>query len=267
MLEPAAAAQINGDADDKGDAGDCESHVVSGGELVDVVLAEGGEVHARNVCTGHGGLEGLESGRIGEGAAEVLVGEGGDVGLIDEAGLCQMAVGQCGGCCGSEHGADVYGHVEEAECGVALGGVLGVVVEIADQDLQVALEQAGTHRYEQQGADHQCKGQAAARKGVGRNGQAQVADEHYADAGDYTFAETDLVCKPAAYYRHKVNCREEDCIELACGSGGEAELSLQEEQEDGQHGVVAKALACICKGEGEEAFGLSFKHVGCRLII
>ena len=49
----------------------------------------------------------------------------------------------------SEEGADVDGHVEEGEAGVAFLGVFRVVVEVTDHDLEVALEEAGTETDQQ----------------------------------------------------------------------------------------------------------------------
>ena len=261
VLEPAAAAEIDGYRDDKRDARHGEAEVVGGRKVIDVVLAEGSEVHRSNLLTRHRGLERLKQRRVGERPAEILVGEGRNVGLVDEAGALEVAVGQRSSCRGGEHRADVDGHIEKAEGAVALGGVLRVVVEIAHEDLQVALEQAGAESNQQEGAYHQRQGKPAACEDVGRHGKAQVACEHNADACHDAFAETYLVGEPSAHDGHKVDGREEDRVELARRGSGEAEFCLQEQQEDGQHRVVAEAFAGIGQSEGKQPFRLSFKHI------
>ena len=144
-----------------------------------------------------------------------------------------MAVGQGGSCRGGEHRADVDGHIEEAEGGITLGRIFRVIVQIAHEHLQVAFEEARTHGDQQQGAYHQGEGEAAAGECVRRYGEAQVAGEHHAYACDDALAETDLVCQPAADYRHKIDCSEENCVKLTGSSCGKTEFGLQEEQEDG----------------------------------
>ena len=193
----------------------------------------------------------------GDGAVQELVREGGDVGLVDEAGLAQELVrdGRRGG--RSEHRADVDGHIEQREGGIALGGILRVVVEIAHQHLQVALEQARADGDQRQGADHQHDAEGVGRS---RDGQAHVAGEHDGDTGHDALAVADLVGQHAAHDGHEVHRREENRVNLAGGCSVPAELRLEEEHEDGQHRVVAEALAGIGQCEGEESFGLSFEH-------
>ncbi len=130
-----------------------------------------------------------------------------------------MPVGEGGGGGGSEHRADVDGHVEEAESGIALGGVLGVVVEITHEHLQVALEQTCSYGDQQQGPDHQGEGESAGGEGVGRDGEAEISEEHHAYARDDALSEADLVGEPAADYGHEIDCCQENGIELAgrCG--------------------------------------------------
>ena len=130
--------------------------------------------------------------------------EGGDVGLVDEAGLAQEAVGDGGSGGRGEHGADVDGHIEQREGGIALRGILRVVIEVAHQDLEVTLEQAGADGNKGEGADHQGD---AERVGGGRDGEAQVTGEHHRDTGHDALAVADLVGEPAADHRHEVNSR------------------------------------------------------------
>ena len=152
--------------------------------------------------------------------------QGGDVGLVDQAGLGQVAVGQGRGGRRSEHGADVDGHVEEAESGIALGGILRVVIEIAGHHLEVALEQTRADGDEQQGADHQGERQPAVGEGIRGDREEKIAEEHNGYAGDDTLAESDLVGKPSAEDRHEIDGSQENGVELAGRSSREAELRL-----------------------------------------
>ena len=247
VLEPVAAEEVDGDGDDQRHAGHGEAHVVGRGQVLDVVGAEDRRIHGRHGGVGHHGLQLVETGGVvrADGAVEQLVRQGGDVGLVDEAGLAEEAVGDGRRGGRGEHRADVDRHVEQAERRIALGGIFRIVIQVAHHHLEVALEQARAHADEEQGADHQGHAQAV---GGRRDGEGEVADEHHADAGDHALAETDLVGEPAADNGHEVDEGEENRVELAGGCLLPAELGLEEQHEDGQHGVVTKTLAGV--GEG-----------------
>ena len=230
MLEPAARSHIDGDGDNQRHAGHGKAHVVGRGEVLDVVVREVGEVHAGDA--GHLPHELLQLRGVvsRDGAVEELVCQRGDVGLVDEAGLGEEAVGDgCGGS-GGKHGADVDGHVEEAEGAVAFRRVLRVVVEVTDEHLQVAFEQARTYGDEEQGTQHQRQTETVGSRG---DGEADVARKHDADAGDDALAVAVLVGQDAAYDGHEIDQRQEDGVNLTgCGSL-ETELGLEEQHEDG----------------------------------
>lgn len=204
---------------------------------------------------------------IGHIATENLMGEGWDVGLVDKTALAQPEVDEIGSGCWGEHRAEVDGHVEEAECGVTSCRVLRIVVEVAYHYLEVALEEAGTQGDEHQGKHHEGEGEATALEGADRNGEAGIAEEHHGYTSDYTFAIANLVGKDTADDRHEIDGCQEDSIELSGGSGREAKLSLQIEQEDGQHGVVAKAFASVGERQSIQTFWLSFEHKFFYLLI
>lgn len=204
---------------------------------------------------------------IGHIATENLVCESRDVGFVDETALAQPEVHEIGCGCWGEHRAEVDGHVEEAERGVASGGILRIVVEVANHYLEVALEQTRTEGYEHQGKHHEGERHAATLKRADRHGETYVAEEHHGHTGDYTFAVANLVGEDAADNRHEIDGSQEDSIELSGGSGREAKLSLQVEQEDGQHGVVAKAFAGVGERQSIQTFWLSFKHKFFYLLI
>ena len=184
--------------------------------------------------------------------------QGRDVGVVKQAAFLQEEVGDALGHRGGEHGADVDGHVEQAERGVTLRRVLRVVVEVAHHDLQVALEQARADGYQRQCAKHQ---HLACDAGFRGDGQAQVACKHHADAQRDTLAEPYLVGKDAAEQGHEIHGSEENGINLRGNRRAEAELRLDEQQEDGEHGVVTETLARVGKRQGVEPLRLSFKHI------
>ena len=266
MLEPAAAGEVDEDGDNEGYAGHGEAHVVGRRQVLDVVGAEGSGIHGRHGGIGHLGLEFGQTGDVvcGDTAVQRLVCEGGDGGLVDEAGLAHEAVGDGGGSRRCEHGADVDGHVEQREGAVTLGAVLGVVVEVAHQHLQVALEQAGTHGNHEEGAQHERDAHGV---GSGGDGKGQVTGEHDADTGDDTLAVTNLVGQDTAHDGHEVHEGQEDGVDLAGYGLVPAKLGLEEQHEDGEHGIVAKTLTGIGKGQCKEALRLSFKHNGLLLFV
>ena len=136
---------------------------------------EGEAGHAKGVVVG-----------VGHGGAEVLLGVVHD---LD------------GGRRGKE-GADVDGHVEDGECGVALAFQLGVVVEVTDHDLQVALEEAGAYADHEQGGEHEHHGGDAV---SGGDGEHEVAQEHDDDARSDALAVADAVGQGAAHKRQEID--------------------------------------------------------------
>ncbi len=181
-------------------------------------------------------------------AFQRLVGQLRDGGLVNEAGLAQETIGDGRGCRGGEHGADVDGHVEQRESAVSLGGVFRVVVQVAYKHLQVALEQARTHGNQEQGPQHEGDAQGI---GAGGNGQGQIPGEHDADTGDHALAVANFIGQDTAHDGHEINEGQENGIHLAGQGLAPAELGLEEEHENGQHGVVAKALTGVGECQGE----------------
>ena len=51
-----------------------------------------------------------------------------------------MRVVESLGHCGCEHGTYVDGHIEKAECGITLIGILGIIIKVAHQYLEVTFE-------------------------------------------------------------------------------------------------------------------------------
>ena len=228
--------------------------------MLDVVAAESGRIHGSHGSVRHQSLELGEAGSVvgGDGAVQGLVRQGGDGSLIDKAGLAQEAVGDGGGGRRGEHGADVDGHVEQAEGAVSFGRILGVVVQITYQHLQVALEQARTHGNHEQGTQHERNAHGV---GACRDGKGQVTGEHDTDTRHDALAVADLVGQDTAYDRHEINQGQENGVHLAGNSLVPAKLGLEEQHEDGQHGVVAEALTGIGQGKGKQPFRLILEHI------
>ena len=75
------------------------------------------------------------------------------------------------------------------------------------------------------------------------------------------FAISDLVGKDTSEERHKVNAGKEDRVDLSGYCSAETELRLKEEEEDGQHRVIAEALTGVGERKGKESFWLTFEHI------
>ena len=92
-----------------------------------------------------------------------------------------------------------------------------------------------------------CDGSATAAE---RYGQQQIAQEHDKDTrGDHT-AESPAVGGDTTDDRQEIDEHQERGIDGGCGSCGKAEVGLQEEREDGEHGVITKAFARVGKCQG-----------------
>ena len=156
-----------------------------------------------------------------------------------------------------EEGADVDGHVEDGESRVALALQLGVVVEVAHHHLQIAFKEARADAHHEQGGKHEHHGGHAV---ACRDGEHEVAQKHHDDARRHAFAVADAVGQRAAHEGQKIDQGQEASIDGAGRAFRPAEVGFQEEREDGQHGVIAEALAGVGEGQGKQSFGLSFKH-------
>ena len=142
----------------------------------------------------------------------------------------------------SEEGSDVDGHIEDRETIVALGSVAGIVIELTDHHLQVALEERRADRDQQQSGGHHRNGGHAI---ASRYGEQQIADEHDEDTKRHTAAEADLVCHGTTNDRQEIDEHEERRVDRTGQALAPSEVCLQEEHEDGQHRVVAKTLSCV----------------------
>ncbi|OPZ81938.1 MAG: hypothetical protein BWY77_00413 [bacterium ADurb.Bin431] len=225
-------------------------------ELVDVSLgkvAQGRE--------GDAGILGLGDGEIVAGvlefAIEELVGEGRDMGVIEEGFFSQDPVADHLGGGGGQHGADIDAHVKDAEGAVALGGVLGRFIHLAHQSLEVALEEPGAEGNNRQGGDDQTETLVHGRWDC----QHHIADEHHYQAYTDGLAETQHpVGDDAAQKGEEVDEEHKDAVDLAGRGGVHAIFGLQKEDEDGHHGVKTETLTHVGKKGNQQTLGVSLEH-------
>lgn len=95
---------------------------------------------------------------------------------------------------------------------------------------------------------------------AGMDGKEQVPKEHHEYAESYAASIADFVGNSAANDGQEINKHEECCIHGSGNSFAPSEVCLQEEYEDSQHRVVAKALASVGKCKCIKTFWLVFKH-------
>ncbi len=238
------------------DAGDAEAEMVGLAQGVDVVLGEGAQGVERDgrVLGPGNGQVGFDVGQL---ALEELVGHGRDAGVVKVAGLAQYPVGNGLRGRGREHGPDVDAHVEDVEGPVPQGGILGVVVKVPDQGLQVALEEPCAQGDDGQGGDDQPEA------GLHPRGQGQhgVADEHHDHAdGDGPAVAEVAVGQETAEKREDVDADHEGRIHEAGRRRRHAVFGLHEQDEQAYHGVEAEAFAHVGEEGYEQSLGMLFEH-------
>ena len=190
-------------------------------------------------------LLGADGARDGEGEGGEFVaavdegaqGEGHADGGRGEAGVVAVVLAQPAGQQGRGEGADVDGHVEQLEAGVAPDVI--VVVEAADDGRQVRLDEAGAHGH-----------QHDPRPGEGGrgNGQADVA-RHDDDAaveggqpGPDDAVGEDAPGNGQEVDGHPVERDDDLSAGLAQAQAAAGHRVGDEVQQDGAHAVVGEAL-------------------------
>ena len=237
--------------------GHAEGVVEARVEGVEVALGEGTHV-------GRGAVEAHLGGQFAEAAvnhlgshraAQILVAEGRKVRVVEVALRAQPPVADAHGRKGGDHGADVDEHVENLEARIAQLGVLLVVVELAHQCLEVALEEAVAEGDNHQGADdHRFRGD-------GGYHQHGVTQRHDHDAGDNRpLVVAQAVGDESAHQSEDVNRGVEERIDFSGLLTVDAEFRHEEERQDGHHRVEAEAFAGVGQRGGNQAFGLIFEH-------
>ena len=157
-----------------------------------------------------------------------------------------------------KHRTDIDGHIEQAECRVSSALIARIVVEIADEHLQISLEKARAERHSCQAGIH---GPFSRRTGWRRHSKSQITQEHHNHSDYHTLAVADLVGDPAAYKGCEINYCQKDGINLSGLSLVPSELGLHEQGKDGKHGIIAETLASVGQCQRIKALGLSFEHI------
>ena len=109
-------------------------------------------------------------------SVKYLMGNGRHTAVVNKTVLAHHPIGHSRSRRRCEHRADVYGHIENGERGIALAAVTRVVIKVSHHYLQVSLEKAGTHCNERQRSYHAPKADTV---GLGRNCKEEVANKHY----------------------------------------------------------------------------------------
>ena len=270
-----------GQEDDQGD-GHCQHR------------SDEGEVHT---LVEHGDVVGAESGRVGEvvtalkhalhrlrellgllTVGEELVAEAGHIGIIDQVVGFEPPFAEERGDERGKEAADVDEDVEDLETGVAailglsesLGALLGglslkLVVQFADDSLEVAFEQTVTEGNEQQGHtgdDEDGRPASATVKDSTFGRLAEQGDSHHHIADSHN-DETPLdglvvvlgsVGDDTTHQTQHIDAEVEDGVDDAGGAVGQTELGDEEEQQHGVHNIVAEALAHIAQSGGNQPF-------------
>ena len=245
--------------DEHGEDGHAECIVESGVECFEVVLGKGGHVGRSTVEAYLGGQFGKTSFYHFGGHRSVveLVAQGGQVGVVGEALCAQPPVAYSHGCHRGEHAADVDEHVEDLETGVAQFSVFLVVVELADECLQVALEQSVTECDDHQGADDN------GFRADGWDGQNDVSQGHDQDTGgDGAFVVASAVGDQTSHHGQNIDRCIEERINFSGAFPVDAEFRHKEKGQDRHHGVKSETFAHVRQRGGDKAFGLS-SHKWC----
>ena len=155
-----------------------------------------------------------------------------------------------------EESSDIDEHVENGESDVAVTAVLGIIVKIADQGLQVTFEAPCPYRNQGQGGEHD---ELARHVGFGGHRQQQVTAEHDDETDQDGLSITQyLVGDDTAQEGEEVNSGKEYAVNhTGCGAR-QAEFRLHEQGQDGKHGVIAEAFTHVGQRKDDESFGVSF---------
>ena len=154
---------------------------------------------------------------------------------------------------GSEHGADIDGHVVQRESRIAPRAILAI--QLAHQRAGIALEQPGAQHDD---AQPQHEGAAAA-----RNGEDHVSqrDQHSAPEHGGLRAQQP-VGDPATGHRGNVDRRSVKAVDGRGRAVINAEAAMrhlvdQEQQQQRAHAVVAEALPQLGEEEGGKTGGMT----------
>ncbi len=240
-------AYKDGQRDEHGRYGSEERVVDTGVEHVEVGGAELGDIACR--VASHRGDEGVEVVEIlgvhAVGDAQVLVAECRKGGVVHEAVLSQPPAAEHRGHKRGHYAADE--HVEDLESGIALRRIAGIVVKLADNSLEVTLEQTVSEcDEEERSARQRQQPRLVACSGEDRNGEDHISQcHHYQTPDDGRLVVLCLVGDDTAHKAQYVDSRVEEGINKGAGLFGESEFRTQEEHEHRVHDVVAEPFAHV----------------------
>ena len=163
---------------------------------------------------------------------------------------------------GGEDAADVDEYVEYLEAGVALRAVFGIVVELTDDGLEVALEETVAEGDEEERDAGYCEEPGGValggENGYGKNHVAKGHDEEARD--DSTLVVAGLVGNVSAHEAENVDAGIEEWVDECARLFIEAELGAKEQDENGVHDVVAESFAHVAQGRRYQALGMVLEH-------
>ena len=221
-------------------------------------------------------LNGVFVGLVAQVAGDGSVAEFGQVGIVQESVGLQPPLTEERRDERRDETADVDEDIEDLEAGVplllgrlqGLGAFLGrfdliVVVHLADDGLEISLEQAVAEGDQGQGQAGEGK-QPCGVGGRGRDGDGQedVTRRHDDQALlDGALVVLGAVGDDAAHQGEHIDGGVEDGVDQAAGRIAESELGDEEQQQDRIHDVVAEAFAHVAERGGKQSFRVVFEHV------
>ena len=186
----------------------------------------------------------------------------GEIGIVDHIVGVEPPAAQHGRYERCDEAADVDEHVENLKTGVALRAISRIIIQLAYDSLQVALEKAVAESYQEKGAAGEGKKpRSIALIGHDGHGEDGVAQSHNDQTGN------DSALEIACFISDKATHKAEDVdtgIEKRideCGLvAAEAEFRAQEEHEDSVHDVITESLAHVAQRGRNKALGVVCKH-------
>ena len=133
-------------------------------------------------------------------------------------------------CRRSEQSTDIDGHIENWETGVALVGILRIIIEVAHHNLQVTLEQACSETDAHQCHQHYSQCHSVTSQG---NRQQQIAQEHDNDTCGYHLTESKLVGHKASNKREEIDKHQEWTVDDTSSTRCQSIIGSQEQCKDG----------------------------------
>ena len=248
---------------DRRDEGIVETAV----ENVEVGVAEGVEVaHGRAVEVDRRSIGGEVRKPLADhvlALLQVFVAQRRELGVVVEVVDLQPPVTHADGDERGEETADIDEHVENLETRLAFGAEFAVVVHLAHERLQVALEQAVAEGDHQQSQTGQRQVEPQVRHGCRRrDGDEEITDAHHDQTPhDRRLVVLGFVGDDAADQRQQVDRSVEARVDVTSRRLVEPELGRDEQGQDRHHDIETEAFAHVGEGRRDQSFGLSFHKI------